>query len=330
MDFTRKYDPGESTALTVPPGTLEAIAEAVAGCPLRSSSRLSGGFSNANFLLVFADGERCVLRVARDPARLTIEADILVHVLAVAPSVPVPHVLWRSDTPIPGGLGAFAMTFVDARPLSEVEDTLSDIDCRAVCEDLAVAAAAIHAITFPQSGMLGPGPVVDDPFDSYAGGAAAFLRACLDNQDLQRRTGPERLIRLRRCMTRRADLQVPPGDRQLCHSDFNQKNLLVRSMRGGRPRLAAVIDWEFAFVGSGVIDIGNLLRFEAESPSVDPGWFADAYRDAGGQLDAAWREQALFADLLAQCAFLVRGQELPKTFATALGVIDRTLAVLDP
>jgi hypothetical protein len=51
---------------------------------------------------------------------------------------------------------------------------------------------------------------------------------------------------------------------------------------------------------------------------------------AGGHLDNAWREQALFADLLAQCAFLIHPGELPNTLRTAIGVIDLTLAVLDP
>src|SRR5258708_14732387 len=35
----------------------------------------------------------------------------------------------------------------------------------------------------------------------------------------------------------------------------------------GRHQVAAVLDWEFALSGSGVIDIGNLLRFEHESRS---------------------------------------------------------------
>jgi hypothetical protein len=43
-----------------------------------------------------------------------------------------------------------------------------------------------------------------------------------------------------------------------------------------------------------------------------------------------WIEQSLFADLLAQCAFLINTEELPNTCKTAIGVIDRTLAVLDP
>ncbi len=161
-------------------------------------------------------------------------------------------------------------------------------------------------------------------------GTVGFMQSCLDNADLQRRAGAERCRRLHHCVTHRPDLHEPSATHQLCHSDFNQKNFLIRRNANGRHELAAVLDWEFAFSGSGVIDIGNLLRFEHESPAVESNWFADAYRAAGGHLDQAWREQALFADLLAQCAFLINPEELPKTFKTAIGVIDRTLAVLDP
>jgi Ser/Thr protein kinase RdoA (MazF antagonist) len=177
---------------------------------------------------------------------------------------------------------------------------------------------------------LGPGPTVTEPFASYACGTVAFMQSCLDNPNLQRRLGAERCRRLHHCLTRRPDLHEPSVTHQLCHSDFNQKNFLIHRNANGRHQLAAVLDWEFAFSGSGVIDIGNLLRFEHESPSVESSRFVDAYRAAGGHLDEAWREQALFADLLAQCAFLINPEELPNTFRTAVGVIDRTLAVLDP
>ena len=330
MDFSGKFDPRPASALALPAGALAAMARRLNGSALRASSRLDGGFSNANLLLEFADGERCVLRIARDCRQLTTEADVLTHVAATAPDVPVPAILRRPEDLVCGTLGALAMTFVDGHTVATVEDTLSEAECRDVCEQLAMAAAGIHAIRFPQNGLLGPGPAITEPFDSYADGATGFLMSCLDNPLLQRRAGPDRVTRLQRCVAERPDLQAPSGTGQLCHSDFNQKNLMVRKSTGGRYRLTAVLDWEFAFVGSGVVDIGNLLRFEDESPAVDGDRFADAYRAAGGHLDPTWREQSLFADLLAQCAFLIRPEDRPKTAATAIGVIDRTLAVLAP
>jgi hypothetical protein len=96
----------------------------------------------------------------------------------------------------------------------------------------------------------------------------------------------------------------------------------------GKSRLSAILDWEFALVASGVIDIGNLLRFEDESKSVTAHWFADAYLAAGGILDPGWREQSMFADLLAQCSFLTTEEDKPLTHETAKRVLDRYLDAL--
>lgn len=330
MDFKGKFDLRPSSLVHLEPEIILEVASQLSTSPLRHSVSLSGGFSTTNILLEFADGERCVLRVSPQRERLEMEADLLDYLPRKAPEVPVPKVLWRTPEHLDGGLGAFVMTFVEGDPLAKVEDSLSRADCRDICEQLALVAARIHELRFAQCGLLGPGSKVTEPFASYATGTVGFMQSCLDNASLQRRVGVDRWKRLQHCLAQRPDLHQPSLTRQLCHSDFNQKNLLVQRNSNGRYQVAAVLDWEFAFSGSGVVDIGNLLRFEHESPAIDSAWFADAYRAAGGQLDNAWREQALFADLLAQCAFLIKTEELPNTFRTAIGVIDRTLALLDP
>jgi fructokinase len=330
MDFNAKFDQRPSSPPNLVPEILREAATQISASPLRNSAVLSGGFSTTNILLEFADGDRCVLRLSSQHERLEIEADLLDYLSRETTEVPVPKVLWRAPEHFPGAVGAFAMTYIDGHLLASIEDGLSTADCRDICEQLASVAARIHKLCFTQCGLLGPGPKVTEHFASYAAGTVGFMQSCLDNADLQRRVGVDRWTRLQHCLTHRPDLHEPSVTHQLCHSDFNQKNFLIRRNANGRHHLAAVLDWEFAFSGSSVIDIGNLLRFEHESPAVESAWFADAYRAAGGHLDKAWREQALFADLLAQCAFLIDPEELPKTFRTAIGVIDRTLAVLDP
>jgi aminoglycoside phosphotransferase (APT) family kinase protein len=330
MDFKTKFDQRPTTPPNPTPELLLQAAQQLSPSPLRTSAVLSGGFSTTNLLLDFADGDRCVLRLSPRHERLQMEADLLDYLSRKAPEVPVPKVLWRACEHFPDGLGAFAMTHIEGHLLANIEDSLSTANCRDICEQLASVAARIHDLRFAQSGLLGPGPKVTEPFASYAAGTVGFMQSCLDNANLQRRLGPERYRCLQHCLAHRTDLQEPSVTNQLCHSDFNQKNFLIHRSPNGRHHLAAVLDWEFAFSGSSVIDIGNFLRFEHESPTAESGWFADAYRAAGGHLDKPWREQALFADLLAQCAFLIDPEELPKTFRTAIGVIDRTLAVLDP
>jgi aminoglycoside phosphotransferase (APT) family kinase protein len=330
MDFKAKFDQRPPSPANLAPELLQKAASQLSPSPLRNSAVLSGGFSTTNILLEFADGERCVLRASPQHERLKMEADLLDYLSHKAPELPVPKVLWRASEHFPGGVGAFGMTYVEGHLLANMEDSLSTANCRDICEQLALAAARIHHLRFTQCGLLGPGPKVTEPFASYAAGTVGFMQSCLDNANLQRRVGADRCHRLHRCLTLRPDLHEPSVTHQLCHSDFNQKNFLIRRNASGRHQLAAVLDWEFAFSGSSVIDIGNLLRFEHESPAVEGSWFADAYRAAGGHLDKSWREQSLFADLLAQCAFLIEPGELPNTFRTAIGVIDRTLAVLGP
>jgi aminoglycoside phosphotransferase (APT) family kinase protein len=330
MDFKAKFDQRRSSPLNLAPEIFLVAASQISASPLSNSAVLSGGFSTTNILLEFTDGERCVLRISSHHERLKMEADLLDYLSHKAPEVPVPKVLWRAPEHFPGGVGAFAMTYIDGHLLASIEDGLSTADCRDICEQLASVAARIHQLRFTQCGLLGPGPKVTEPFASYASGTVGFMQSCLGNANLQRRAGGDRCQRLHHCLSHRPDLHEPSMTHQLCHSDFNQKNFLIRRNPDGRHQLAAVLDWEFAFSGSSVIDIGNLLRFEHESPAVESSWFADAYRAAGGHLDKGWREQAFFADLLAQCAFLIDTEELPNTFRTAIGVIDRTLAVLDP
>jgi aminoglycoside phosphotransferase (APT) family kinase protein len=330
MDFKAKFDQRLSSPANLASEILLEAASQLSSSPLRNSAVLSGGFSTTNILLEFAHGDRCVLRASPQHARLRMEADLLDYLSHEAPDVAAPKVLWRAPEHFPGGPGAFAMTYVEGHLLADIEDSLSAASCRDICEQLAFVAVCIHDLRFAQCGLLGPGPKVTEPFANYAEGTVGFMQSCLGNTNLQRRLGAERCRRLHRCLTHRTDLHEPSVTHQLCHSDFNQKNFLISRDGAGRHHLAAVLDWEFAFSGSSVIDIGNLLRFEHESPAVESSWFADAYRAAGGHLDKAWREQALFADLLAQSAFLIDPEERPKTFRTAIGVIDCTLAVLDP
>jgi aminoglycoside phosphotransferase (APT) family kinase protein len=93
--------------------------------------------------------------------------------------------------------------------------------------------------------------------------------------------------------------------RQLVHSDYNGKNLLAVG-GDGRRSVSAVLDWEFAFSGSPLTDIGNMLRFRDSRPRGFADGFVAGYRDAGGQLPERWREISQALDLYALADFLTR------------------------
>jgi len=134
---------------------------------LRTTSLLSGGFRNTNYLLTLSDGERVVLRVSRDEGRMRAECDLIRYLTESFGDIPVPEVL---------------SPFV-----------VSPAACKEICEQLAVVATSIHHVQFQKNGFIGAGLAVVEPFSSYRSGVLDFLTTCLENQLLKIRFGHHRL-----------------------------------------------------------------------------------------------------------------------------------------
>ena len=117
--------------------------------------------------------------------------------------------------------------------------------------------------------------------------------------------------------------RAAPGGR-LVHADYNPKNLLA-TRRGGRWSVTAVLDWEFAFSGSPLADIGNMLRRRPGAVAGLAAGFVAGYREAGGELPDGWRETSEALDLYALADFLTRPAE-HRYFRRAVTLIRARLA----
>ncbi len=91
--------------------------------------------------------------------------------------------------------------------------------------------------------------------------------------------------------------------RSLVHSDFKGFNILVRQL-DNRWNVSTVLDWEFAFAGSPLVDIGNMLRYSHLYPAIFEQEFINGYREQGGMLLQDWKKIAKLVDLLSLCEFL--------------------------
>ncbi|PYS73914.1 MAG: hypothetical protein DMF69_03475 [Acidobacteria bacterium] len=105
------------------------------------------------------------------------------------------------------------------------------------------------------------------------------------------------------------DLRNLDDEHRLVHSDFGNRNILVSEERG-RWVVAAIIDWEFAFSGSPLLDVGHFLRYERFSQSLCEPHFSQAFVAHGGKLPDNWRELVRVIDLTALVELLTH-DELP-------------------
>ncbi len=117
------------------------------------------------------------------------------------------------------------------------------------------------------------------------------------------------------------------GQNTLVHGDYKRSNLLL-APAGATWSVTAVLDWEFAFAGPPLVDIGLFLRAGNALPTGFRDAFAGGYRDAGGQLPAEWLRMSRLVDLLSQVTFLNDPRDLPRVIAETTNVVEETIRML--
>jgi fructokinase len=116
------------------------------------------------------------------------------------------------------------------------------------------------------------------------------------------------------------------GDASLVHADFKPWNLLV----GHEGCIAGVLDWEFAFAGSALFDLGIFLRHDRSLPRDYRSSFIAGYLDAGGSLPADWHRLIKLLDLLNLCQLLERAPATSPAVGQLRGLVAATVAEAPP
>jgi aminoglycoside phosphotransferase (APT) family kinase protein len=289
---------------TVAAALLERIVHtAVPGSRVLESQPLTAGSRNTNLKLrLVTVPEPVVLRIYEHDASICRkEADIM---RLVGGSVPVPEILHVQADGC-GEIPPFTLTrYVEGVSFRELKQS-GDLDAISQAAFSAgETLAAIGCFKFPKAGWLAPGPSVAAPLLEGADPVPRFIEQCLSSATVERRM-PSALRRRTRefAWSWAARLADRNQDAHLVHGDFGKRNLLVRSI-GGRWRVVAVLDWEFAVAGSPLCDIANFLRYEKPaSPLAEP-HFSAGFQQAGGSLPPDWRALSRALDLTALCEIL--------------------------
>jgi fructokinase len=284
----------------------------------------SGGV-NTCLRVELADRRPVVLRVysAADASRICArERDLL---QALRPEVPVPELI----DACPGGgemIGPFlVLELVEGVTFRELKRVGPPDDVQEAAYSVGAALAAIGRVRFRAPGRLGPGLQVSERFGSSPDPYVAHLPHCMTSPAAQRRLAPatrERLVT--RVRARAYRLRDVAAASSLVHGDLGAANLIVRREQGAF-RVAAVIDWEFAFSGSPLVDIGHFLRYERDARPLREPAFSRGYLDAGGKLPEDWRDLARTVDLADLCAILSREDAPADAVNDVIALVQRTL-----
>ena len=264
------------------------LHRAFPGHAMRCFVAMTGGLINAMYRVELEGYEDpLVLRFyARDRAACQKELDL--HRL-VGGCVPVPEILYAATSEQEGVAPHVLMRWVKGLTLRQLKARHQAAEIAEAAHSVGETLARISSFEFASPGRIGAGLAIDAPLLEPSHGAAEFVESCLRSPETQRR---------------------------LVHSDFGFSNLLVDRV-DGRWRVSGVIDWEFAFSGPPLVDVGHMMRYERRGqPRVEP-WFSEGFRAGGGTLPPDWRELARAVDLMALCEFFTR-PELPESIVGEL------------
>jgi aminoglycoside phosphotransferase (APT) family kinase protein len=302
-----ELNPTQIEALIQPFAARARVLEAVA---------LSGGLRNTNYRLRLSSlDEPVVLRLfSADPSACEREAALA---RLVGGRVPVPAVFHSEPSaPTPWNL----VGWIDGVRFDHVMRRSSPEHVGAMARAAGRVLAAIHAHTFAAPGFLGPDLSVGD-FPGVSGEWSDMLRGWLLHGRAGVRLGPELTARLLRFIEENAYRLAPlQAEAHLLHSDYKPWNLLVRGQQ-----IAAVLDWEFAFSGMPLNDVGIFLRHSASLPADYRDGFVAGYLEAGGELPGDWLRLARIIDLISLCYFLERPEDDPAVLRDVRPLIETTL-----
>ncbi|MGK5685175.1 phosphotransferase family protein [Actinoplanes sp. URMC 104] len=274
---------------------------ALAGLRVVETRTLTGGYSNDNTALTMDDGGRYVLRRYRGANRCRLETAIARRLAGV---VPVAEVVAADPGGEVAGEPVLLSRFVEGEPVGELLEKLDEDALAELGHDVGVTLARIGSVEFARPGFFTAGQGLEPDGVEPTEGLDLFVERCLREGNAGGHLGEQEQSALREWAARAArELAVLKGSRRLVHSDYNPKNLLAVA-EGGRWRVAAVLDWEFAFSSSPLVDVGNMLRFPTPHAYADG--FVAGFRDGGGALPEGWRRLSRALDLFALADFLTR------------------------
>ncbi|WP_246214042.1 phosphotransferase [Kitasatospora viridis] len=309
---------------------------ALPGALLHEVDPLPGGFTNDMALLTAqppdAPGaERYVLRRYRPSdsrvPRNTCAVELAVLGRAQARTVPVTTVVAADPHGRATGRPTLLYRFVDGIPLSQVlADGPVSGDARVLGRAVGRVLARIGRVELPRPGAFGDPSLVPAPDGAVPlGDLPGFVERCLvEAVPGGPLSGADSAVLRALAHGGPRALAAVAGERSLVHGDFNPKNVLVHR-RAGQWAVAAVLDWELAFSGSPLFDVGNMLRFAHEYPPSFAAGFVDGFRGGNGRLDDDRLGLSRTLDLFALADILTAPPD-PAYFARARAVLHRSTA----
>ena len=280
MTFKTNWEKSE-VRHQLPTGIIERmINSAYPGKQLGLSQIIAGGCANLNVKIQLENEESLlILRIhLRDKKSAILEKNIgnlLKNVL------PVPQILYI------GNIDNYCFSvseFMPGIPLRDLLLSKTPHGLETIMYEVGMALSKIAAHKFPKTGFFNENlEIVEELGDDSL---KSFSLSCLEHEGVKKYLSHEMIVKIKSLLE-----SLPPLDNlgaNLVHADFDLANILVAEV-DGKWKISAILDWEFAYSGSWLNDVANMLRYAHKMPDGFKIGFLKGLEDNNFKLPENWQ-----------------------------------------
>lgn len=277
----------------IPPQTIGGmVSRAFPRRKLVSHETISGGCANLNIKITLEDADQpYILRIyLRDKEAAYVEqklGEILKN------KVPIPQIYFVGD------VDEYRFAIAEFTPGITLRDLLLGdevYDMEQLMEEAGKILAKIQTVKFPCSGFFGKDLSIQDPITNTS--YVDYAKECLKHPTVIDTLGQDVILTISTVLERYASLFPDETQTHLLHGDYDPANLLV-DRANGRWKISCVLDWEFAFSGSPLQDVANMLRYAHHMPKIYETSFITGLQNGGVNLPEDWRLRIDLLNLIA-------------------------------
>ncbi len=317
----------EKTSVTyqLPEGMVEKMVRlAYPDKKLTSSELIAGGCANLNIKIQLEhENQPLILRVYLRDKDAAYREQKLATLLKETVPVPLTHYIGELEG------HHFAITkFVPGIPLQDLLLGGVPHDLSAIMYQVGTILSKITAHEFSTAGFLNKELDVS-PHESSD--VTKFAHDCLAHRTVLSVLSSEMISEIRKLIEEYAYLFPTDNEKHLVHGDFDPANILVDKINGSWV-VTGILDWEFAFSGSYLWDVANMLRYAHKMPPEFQNSFLKGLAVGGVTLPENWYISIHLLNLLSLLDCLKRSEpeNHPNRFTDIFELITHILSELNP
>ncbi|MBW4603881.1 MAG: aminoglycoside phosphotransferase family protein [Calothrix sp. FI2-JRJ7] len=286
----------------------ELIQPVFKGCRVISAHATQGGLANTNYRLELSNVTSPILLRIFSRKNGTARKEFAINQL-VKSCVRVPEYFYFADSNSITGHPYALMEWIDGYMLDSVIQSANIEDIGKIAGSVGCVLANIHSFRFEQAGFFNNELEVVQPLNMGSEGFLGFVYNNLINGNGHKHLGDELTQQFWNFCNTYAylldDIDFSSKAPCLVHSDFGGTNILLKRSIDSWT-IGGVIDWEFAYSGLCMADVGHILRPPLDSLPEWEEYFIKGYIANGGLIPSQWKRISKLLDLLAWVDFLNR------------------------